>query len=86
MAYTRTRVSTLSTLAKHRFRLPLRLNFQLLCMASTPVKERLDVWPALPICIRDKGPISDLHNITAVLEHNNRIQYVKSFSMKFRIR
>jgi hypothetical protein len=52
---------------------PLRLNLQLLCKASTPVKERLDVWPALPIRVRDQGPISELDNIIAVLEYNDRI-------------
>jgi hypothetical protein len=52
---------------------PLRLNLQLLCTARTPVKEVLDVWPALPIHIRDEDSISGLDNITAVLEHNDRI-------------
>jgi hypothetical protein len=52
---------------------PLRLNLQLLCTSSTPVRERLDVWPALPICVRDEGAISDLDNIIAVLDHNDRI-------------
>ena len=52
---------------------PLRLNLQLLCTAGTPVRERLDVWPALPIRVRDEGATSDLDNIIAALEHNDRI-------------
>ena len=52
---------------------PLRLNLQLLCTAKTPVRETLDVWPALPIRVQDPGPITDEDNITAVLEHSDRI-------------
>ena len=56
---------------------PLRLNLQLLCTTRTPVRDVLDVWPAFPILIRDHSVESiselDLDNITAVLEHNDRI-------------
>jgi hypothetical protein len=56
---------------------PLRLNLQLLCTTKTPVRDALDIWPALPIRIRDHSPesisVSDVDNIIAVLEHNDRI-------------
>ena len=52
---------------------PLRLNLQLLCTAKTPVRETLDIWPALPICIREPGSITDEDNIIAALEHSDRI-------------
>ena len=56
---------------------PLRLNLQLLCTAKTPVKETLDVWPALPIRVQNLGPICqwgrDVDNISDVLKHSDRI-------------
>ena len=59
------------------FSSPLRLNLQLLCTTRTPVREVLDVWPALPIRIREHCSESisesDLDNIVAALEHNDRI-------------
>ena len=53
---------------------PLRLNLQLQCRESTPVRETLDVWPRLPIVVM--GTINEecgVDNIVAVLEHNDRI-------------
>jgi hypothetical protein len=53
---------------------PLRLNLQLQCLESTPVRETLDVWPRLPIVVM--GTINEecgVDNIVAVLEHNDRI-------------
>ena len=53
---------------------PLRLNLQLLCLESTPVRETLDVWPRLPIVVM--GTINEecgVDNIVALLEHNDRI-------------
>jgi hypothetical protein len=57
------------------FQSPLRLNLRLLC---TPAKDTLDVWPPLPLIIRnfdrnfDDEP-SSLGNIIAALEHNDRV-------------
>jgi hypothetical protein len=52
---------------------PLRLDLKLLCTAKTPVRDTLDVWPALPIRVLDYGRTLDLDNILAVLEHRDRI-------------
>ena len=53
---------------------PRRLNLQLRCIARTPVRKTLDVWPLLPIAIRAFGYETwGLDNIIAALEHNNRI-------------
>jgi hypothetical protein len=38
------------------FASPRRLNLRLLCRKDTPVREMLDIWPALPIVIQDIGP------------------------------
>ena len=55
---------------------PRRLNLRLLCAATTPVREMLDVWPLLTIAVHtnchdlEKGSVD---NIIAALEHNDRI-------------
>ena len=57
------------------FGCPRRLNLHLLCHPGTPVRETLNVWPVLPIYIRDYvwRMWVDAGNIVAALEHNNRI-------------
>jgi hypothetical protein len=53
---------------------PRRLNLRLHCGASTPVKEKLDVWPVLPIQIGTSGIDRwGSNNIIAALEHKDRI-------------
>ena len=55
---------------------PRRLNLRLLCTATTPVREMLDVWPLLPIVVSTNFhdlEIGSVENITAALEHNDRI-------------
>ena len=53
---------------------PRRLNLRLQCKASTPVRERLDVWPHLPISICDNGVEKwGVDNLIAALKHNDRI-------------
>jgi hypothetical protein len=52
---------------------PRRLNLRLDCRARTRVRERLDVWPPLPIVIL--GSVDKklgVDNILAALEHNDR--------------
>jgi len=62
------------------FESPRRLNLRLLCTYSTPVRETLDAWPALPIIIRKSvDPTSLLagaDNILAALEHHNRVCHI----------
>ena len=54
---------------------PRRLNLRIKCTDKTPaVKEKLDVWPALPIVISgDFYSHTHSDNINAALEHRNRI-------------
>lgn len=54
---------------------PRRLDLRLVCAASTPVRETLGVWPDLPIAIRIwfMDPTSDMDNVIAALEHNDRV-------------
>jgi hypothetical protein len=53
---------------------PRRLNLRLWCNESTPVRERLDVWPHLPIAIVGDGEGRwGVNNLIAALEHNDRI-------------
>jgi hypothetical protein len=58
---------------------PLRLNLQLVCTPLTPTRDILDIWPPLPLIIRDFdhyfdsiGPFME-GNIIAALEHSDRI-------------
>jgi hypothetical protein len=57
-------------------RSPLRLNLGILCKAETPVREKLSVWPPLPIIIEYQGfSISKCgeDNIIAAHGHNDRV-------------
>ena len=57
------------------FTSPRRLNLQLLCTSRRPVRELLDIWPALPIIISDRsGAMEGAHNIIAALERNDRVR------------
>ena len=47
---------------------PRRLNLRLYCLSKTPVKDRLDVWPALPLVI--KGDMNTESIITALGQSN----------------
>jgi hypothetical protein len=56
------------------FHSPRRLNLQLCCKARTPVKGLLDIWPPLPIVVKDYGYERwDEGNVISALEHNDRI-------------
>ena len=66
------------------FQLPRRLNLRLYCTPETPTKDRLDIWPALPILIGDytsPGGTSsgddaspfDTDNLTAALGQSSRV-------------
>ena len=51
---------------------PRRLNLRLYCHDTTPAKDTLDVWPALPIII-EGGATPGTNDIIAVLSHNDRV-------------
>ena len=54
---------------------PRRLELQLHCTPETPARDRLDIWPALPLVVEgsmvDSGPDAD--NVFAALEQSNRV-------------
>ena len=59
---------------------PHRLNLRLVCTPNTPARDTLDIWPHLPLIIRDFGiePARSLasagvDNTIAALEHNDRV-------------
>ena len=54
---------------------PRRLDLQLVCTGRTPTRERLDVWPALPLIIEfdEYEPIRSVDNIIAGLERTDRV-------------
>ena len=56
---------------------PLRLNLRIRCDPGIPVREKLDIWPALPVVVEQYDeewqPKSDVANVAAALEQNNRI-------------
>jgi hypothetical protein len=60
---------------------PRRLVLRLCCQAGTPVKDKLDVWPLLPIVIQDYGGVRNVDNIVAALEHKNRICKIDLISL-----
>ena len=59
---------------------PRHLDLRIRCTARTPVKEMLDIWPALPLVIwREPNTPSqeeDADNITAALRHNDRVYQI----------
>ena len=55
---------------------PRHLNLQLLCTAKTPVREKLDIWPSLPMLVHNHHhcfPTQMLDNLVAAIEHNDRV-------------
>jgi F-box-like len=57
---------------------PHRLDLQLFCFSTTPVRKTLDVWPRFPIVVSNldlqtRSRSNDLDNIFAALEHRDRV-------------
>ena len=53
---------------------PRRLGLRLVCTARSPVTEKLDILPTLPIVISQYGLGSEgVHNIVAALKHTDRV-------------
>jgi len=56
-----------------------RLHLQLHCTESTPVREMLDVWPALPLIVSNRRKLAPVKapgaesNIMAALQHHDRV-------------
>ena len=58
---------------------PRRLNLQLCCTPETPVRDTLDVWPALPLIVEGNiasSSPSGTNNIIAALGRSNRVCHV----------
>jgi hypothetical protein len=56
---------------------PHGLNLQLCCSPKTPVKETLDVWPALPLVVSgDMTLVSSMKNVIPALMQNNRVRQI----------
>ena len=57
------------------FESPRRLNLRLLCTSETPARDKLDVWPALPLIILGEADFltGTVDNIVAALEHTDRV-------------
>jgi hypothetical protein len=64
------------------FQSPHRLDLRLVCTPFTPTRDTLDIWPPLPLIVRDfdghfDGEPSGLDNIVAALEHNDRVREIR---------
>ncbi len=57
------------------FESPRRLNLRLFCTPTTPIRGRLDVWPALPLSVDGymMAFVSDMDNVVAALGQSNRV-------------
>jgi hypothetical protein len=58
------------------FASPRRLNLRLFCRADVLVRNKLDIWPALPLVIQDTISPSDADNILAVLKRHDRVSTI----------
>lgn len=70
------------------FASPRRLNLQILCTNRRPVREMLDIWPALPIFViwDDDDWHSDprllMDNILAALNHHERVRRIDLWQVR----
>ncbi len=55
---------------------PRRLNLLLYCKTRISARKTLDIWPALPLLIRDNVSETSVDNAVALLEHSNRIRQI----------
>jgi hypothetical protein len=53
---------------------PRRLNLRLVCKPGTPVRDKLDVWPPLPLVIRGRIFLTDPNdNLITILKRRDRV-------------
>jgi hypothetical protein len=55
---------------------PRRLNLRLFCNPQAPVRDKLDIWPALPLLIQGTILPSVVDNILAVLNRHDRVSMI----------
>ena len=58
------------------FESPRRLNLRLVCTNKTPVRDRLEVWPPLPLVI-EGNTIEGVDNIISALESRDRVDGIQ---------
>jgi hypothetical protein len=60
------------------FESPRRLNLRLFCTPKTPTRDKLDVWPALPLLVDGAmtSESQDLDNIIVALGQSNRVHQI----------
>jgi hypothetical protein len=64
------------------FASPRRLNVRIVCTHETPVRDLLDVWPAMPILVQAHiYEISPLDNVISVLGQRNRISGINLWDL-----
>jgi hypothetical protein len=65
------------------FESPRRLNLLLFCTPKTPTRDKLDLWPALPLVIYGDmtSELQDLDNIIVALEQSNRVCQVSLWDL-----
>jgi hypothetical protein len=60
-----------------------RLNLRIACTKKTRVREKLDIWPALPIVVLNESDlITPIHNIEAALKLNDRVCQISLFMIR----
>jgi hypothetical protein len=62
------------------FASPLRLKLQLFCSQKTPVRKLLNIWPTLPLIVKNEYKWSrkdEFENVIDALEHRDRVQEIK---------
>ena len=63
------------------FQSPRHLNLRLHCTPKKQMRDTLDIWPPLPLVIRDffttSSRASVVYNFIAALEHNDRVYQIK---------
>jgi hypothetical protein len=65
------------------FASPRRLNLRIACTNKTPVREKLDIWPDLPIVISGEcHPTTGIDNIKAALKLNDRVCQIRLTLMR----
>jgi hypothetical protein len=56
---------------------PRRLNLKLYCTPRTPARDKLDIWPALPLIVKGDMTVTPYTgNVIAALGQSNRVCYV----------
>ena len=59
------------------FQSPRRLNLRLICTPETPLRDTLDIWPPLPLDIRDiYQSYTSVDNTISFLELNDRVRQI----------